>query len=125
MKTVLKVICAWCGNPIREVDGEGVEGVSGGICKKCARKELKRINKSFLSQCLNRIKKLFGHKEIQTLDPPETIQQEQSWIADNPGLHAICVIKGERYVSYLLLPDDLIDIWEACKDTPEMKARWN
>lgn len=33
--TMLKVICAWCGKELGEKDGEGVEGISHGICEDC------------------------------------------------------------------------------------------
>ncbi len=32
---MIKVICAWCGKDMGEKDGEGVEGVSHGICPAC------------------------------------------------------------------------------------------
>lgn len=36
--TVIKVVCAWCGNPMGEKDGQGREGVSHGMCKECVAK---------------------------------------------------------------------------------------
>ena len=33
--TVVKMVCAWCGDDMGEKDGGGVEGVSHGICEKC------------------------------------------------------------------------------------------
>ena len=42
-QTILIVVCAWCGKKIGEKDGEGVEGVSDGICQDCYDKELKAI----------------------------------------------------------------------------------
>lgn len=33
--TVLKLECAWCGTPMGEKDGQGVEGVSHSICPMC------------------------------------------------------------------------------------------
>lgn len=35
METTLKIVCAWCGKDMGEKDGEGVEGVSHGICEDC------------------------------------------------------------------------------------------
>ncbi len=34
-KTVLHLVCAWCGKPMGEKDGEGIEGVSHTICAEC------------------------------------------------------------------------------------------
>jgi hypothetical protein len=35
--TVLHRQCAWCGKDLGETDGEGVEGVSHGMCEACAK----------------------------------------------------------------------------------------
>jgi hypothetical protein len=32
----IKIICAWCGKDMGEKDGEGIEGVSHGMCNECA-----------------------------------------------------------------------------------------
>ena len=37
-KTVLLVKCAWCGKDMGEKDGQGVSGVSHGMCPECCRK---------------------------------------------------------------------------------------
>lgn len=34
----MKITCAWCGKDIGEKDGEGVNGVSHGICEECLTK---------------------------------------------------------------------------------------
>lgn len=34
-KTILKVVCMYCETPMGEKDGEGVEGISASICRKC------------------------------------------------------------------------------------------
>jgi len=34
-KTVLIMQCAWCGKPMGEKDGQGVSGVSHGMCQEC------------------------------------------------------------------------------------------
>jgi len=34
-KTVIHLVCAWCGKPMGEKDGGGVEGVSHTICAEC------------------------------------------------------------------------------------------
>jgi hypothetical protein len=35
MKTILKVVCTWCGCDMGEKEGKGVSGTSHGICKEC------------------------------------------------------------------------------------------
>lgn len=128
MKTKLTVLCAWCGAFIREIDGQGNSGESHGICDKCFRKETRKIRRDTIKKVLVRLNPLniFRRQRMNyTIDEKETLDQEQAWIADNPQLHAICLLRGERYVSYLLLPDDLQDIMELVKETPEMKARNN
>ncbi len=35
MGTIIKVVCMYCKADMGEKDGEGVEGVSHGICPKC------------------------------------------------------------------------------------------
>jgi len=39
-QTTIAIHCAWCGLFLGEKEGNGVEGVSHGICDKC-RKELR------------------------------------------------------------------------------------
>ena len=34
----MEVRCAWCGKSMGKVDGEGVEGVSHGMCEECLEK---------------------------------------------------------------------------------------
>ena len=34
----MKVICAWCGKSLGEKDGQGVEGISHGMCAECQEK---------------------------------------------------------------------------------------
>ena len=31
----IKIVCAWCGKDMGEKEGEGVEGVSHGVCNPC------------------------------------------------------------------------------------------
>ena len=31
----MKIVCSWCGRGTGEKDGEGVEGISHGICGDC------------------------------------------------------------------------------------------
>jgi len=38
MSKKMQVVCAWCGKPMGEKDGKGVEGVSHGICEECYKK---------------------------------------------------------------------------------------
>jgi uncharacterized Zn finger protein (UPF0148 family) len=33
--TVMPIECAWCGIPLGEKNGEGVEGTTSGICPDC------------------------------------------------------------------------------------------
>ena len=42
-KTILIVFCAWCGKALGTKDGEGVAGVSHGICPDCARRFLDEL----------------------------------------------------------------------------------
>jgi hypothetical protein len=39
IKTVIQVICAWCGKSLGQKDGEGIEGISHGICPECEAKQ--------------------------------------------------------------------------------------
>lgn len=36
----LTVVCAWCGKYLGTKEGQGVEGISHGICEECKAKEL-------------------------------------------------------------------------------------
>lgn len=38
MRREIKIVCAWCGKDIGEIDGKGVEGVSHGLCLECLAK---------------------------------------------------------------------------------------
>ena len=40
----MKMICSWCGKDLGEKDGEGVEGVSHGVCEECLEKFLAEVN---------------------------------------------------------------------------------
>lgn len=40
---MLKVICGWCLVFMYEIDGEGVEGTSHGMCTPCYEKEIKDL----------------------------------------------------------------------------------
>jgi len=43
---LVKVICAWCGELIKEKEVEGaIHDVTHGICPKCAKKFEKEIDK--------------------------------------------------------------------------------
>lgn len=41
--TIIKIECGWCGKPLGEKDGKGVEGVSHGICDDCLTKNFPHI----------------------------------------------------------------------------------
>ena len=34
-RTVLKIVCMYCGSAMGEKDGQGVSGVSHSICREC------------------------------------------------------------------------------------------
>jgi hypothetical protein len=34
----MKIVCAWCGVYIGEKDGQGIEGVSHGVCPECLKR---------------------------------------------------------------------------------------
>lgn len=36
--TTLIIKCAWCKKPLGTKDGQGVSGISHGICKDCEKK---------------------------------------------------------------------------------------
>lgn len=52
--TTLKIICAWCLKDMGEKDGEGVDGVTGGICKYC-----------LFHHFPNQYQKIYGDKECK------------------------------------------------------------
>lgn len=39
----MKVLCAWCGKKMGEKQGDGVEGVSHGICKQCSARVISEV----------------------------------------------------------------------------------
>jgi hypothetical protein len=41
--TVIVVLCAWCGKHLGTKDGQGVSGVSHGMCQDCARAFLEEL----------------------------------------------------------------------------------
>lgn len=43
MTTTLTVYCAWCGKYLGSKDGQGVAGVSHGICPECLMAEQKEV----------------------------------------------------------------------------------
>jgi hypothetical protein len=40
MTTTLKIICAWCGKPMGEKDGQGISGETSSMCPDCYKKEM-------------------------------------------------------------------------------------
>ncbi len=52
--TVLTIRCAWCGEILGEKDGQGVEGVSNGICDSCLVRNFPHI-----------AEKVIGDKEVE------------------------------------------------------------
>jgi hypothetical protein len=40
-KNLIKTVCAWCGKDMGFRDGQGVEGISHGICQECLKKQTK------------------------------------------------------------------------------------
>ncbi|KKM14459.1 hypothetical protein LCGC14_1705880 [marine sediment metagenome] len=51
MSSVLKSICAWCQKDLGDKDGEGVEGISHGICEDCLQVELAKETGTEEHQC--------------------------------------------------------------------------
>lgn len=41
----MKIVCAWCNKDMEEIDGEGVGGVSHGVCEECLKELLERIKR--------------------------------------------------------------------------------
>lgn len=39
----MKIVCAWCGKDMGEKDGDGVDGVSHGLCQRCLAKLLAKV----------------------------------------------------------------------------------
>lgn len=108
--TTITVICAWCKKPLREVDGGGVEGTSGGICPRCLKNEFKVVRKAIWKRRLNRFNPLrFLRSRKQRIageqrDQQRSAFQEQQWIISNPGLHAIILLKGQFLIHYVEIP---------------------
>ena len=59
MKTKLLIQCAWCGKSMGEKEGDGIEGVSHGICGKC---ELKEQLRSILQRHEGRARAVTGRE---------------------------------------------------------------
>ncbi len=38
MKTILYVVCGWCGKDMGQKDGQGQTGISHGMCPACYKK---------------------------------------------------------------------------------------
>jgi len=39
----MKVVCAWCGESMGKKDGNGVQGISHGLCQKCLAKLMAKV----------------------------------------------------------------------------------
>jgi len=42
----MKIVCSYCGKNIGEKDGDGVEGISHGICEVCLAKLQTEVDKT-------------------------------------------------------------------------------
>jgi len=42
VKTIIKIICAWCKCDMGTKDGKGISGISHGMCDKCFKEQMWR-----------------------------------------------------------------------------------
>lgn len=133
-KTKLEIVCCWCGAPMGTKDGQGVEGKTGSICPKCLKKEKKKIEDEadlpswwnpigrFLAR--RRLKK-DGSRNRQTAGEfADTLDEFREACQNNPTLHGIAIVRGQRFIHYLDA-EDLLDMEAAVGDIPEFKCKWN
>ena len=130
--TVMKVECAWCGVPMGEKDGQGVEGVSYSICLKCEGKEWAKLGGRPPARW-NIVGRLVDHlkrkRKAERISLEATAQEAelaelQDTISGKPNLHALVMLVGQRY-KHFLLPEDLAGLEAAVAGQPEFKCKWN
>jgi len=42
----MNIVCAWCHKDMGEKDGEGIDGVSHGVCEECLNRLLERTRRT-------------------------------------------------------------------------------
>ena len=141
-KTILMKICAWCGIPMGDIDGKGVEGITYCICPKCADKEWTKLGGrppkrwNFIGRLIYHFRQRNAYlKELEAektrLIEKKHLEKEtktaEQIVASDPNFHAFLMLKGIRMIHYLNSWDisELKLILNELKDQPEMKARWN
>lgn len=133
-KTILKVVCAWCGADLGTKDGKGTEGVTHGICKKCAKKELAKVPKkparwNLVGRFLERRRYIARlereHANLiefdRQADERENLRQA---FEGNQELQTWAVLNGRQGTHWIDVREVAV-LEDRVKDQPEFKHRWN
>ena len=146
-KSTIKVICSWCGAFIREIDGDGIEGESGGICPACALEEWQKLDENiarqieeaqgnradgivFTQEQFKAFMALYEQsgKEKNPIESdvaiPDDFEILTANIGKHPALHTRLILTGQRNVEYWLI-EDLLTLQKDEANEPEMQCRWN
>lgn len=135
----LTVKCAWCGDDMGVKDGKGVEGISHGICRKCANLEWAKVGgrpparwnligrllyrRRQKRERLARLEK--EHKLVEEADHKANEQAAaEELLATNPALHLQIMLLGKPGVHYIDAAD-LVNLEGRVASQPEFKLRWN
>lgn len=124
-RTTLKIVCAWCGKSMGEKEGNGVTGITGCICKKCARKEYDKMGLRFPKpwNLVGRIVEHFRRWRIRKLASKRPTEW-QYYEPSDPDFLIISVMTGQPLVDYIDLKD-ISDLRDEVSGEFEMKIRWN
>lgn len=110
----MTIICAWhmrnfgYHKIMGTKDGDGVTGTTGGICDECEAIENEKLE-------------LAAMKEAEKFEADR--QEKADMFRNAPWLHGLIMITGKTGVHYLEPP--LRELYEAAKDEPEVKSKWN
>ena len=125
--SILKKVCTWCGKDLGTVDGQGVEGISGGICPKCAAIEYKKLD-LYTPKPWNLVGRAVEYvhrkKLIRELERREDNNGEPPLFASDSRFHAVAMLTGQPLIDYIDLVE-LSDLRDDVADEPEMRCRWN
>jgi hypothetical protein len=154
-KSTIKIICSWCGAFIREIDGGGIEGKSGGICPTCALKKWQELDEYIARQTEEAQRNqsvgiVFTQEQFRSFmalyeqalarDIPDDVPPDHSLDLDSAApddFEILTASIGRRpalHTRLILtgqryveywLMEDLLALQEDVANEPEMQCRWN
>lgn len=133
----MRVFCGWHLKnfgfelEMEPKDGKGLTGKTTGMCKQCKKIEWACLPKRparwnlvgrFLAR--RRKKKRVARTGPEAEEQVEELERMRQIFVENPGLHALVMLRGQRGLHYIP-NEDLAELQSRFANEPEMKCHWN